>query len=943
MLFRISRNLLAVTVYAAFSAAVPCYGATDSITITEMSGAAQTNYPVQIGRPFVDGEISTCPRAVVAGVPVTTQANVLSRYADGSVKHAAIAFLVPSLAANSSVTVTFQNQVSCNTSPLSKGQMLAPEYNFDAQINLAAGDTQSFNARTVLNSWDGASSNYTGPVWAWTPGQVANTIVIADHLNGSYDMGWKDKAFTAITNDMQPGDASVTVADAKDISALQLPTVIQITEPYNTVEQMCVTSVSGNILNFGTGCSGKGPANGRGWNATVAAAHSWPMGIQAQGYPSPAWKDAPLGEKPFRPIVQATFWPTINKVRVRFIGEIANVNAMADQLYNVALATGQSNPVTCYSQNSVAQHAASRWTKECWIGGAPSQIKIDHNLPYLASTKIMWNYDSAGYPLPATDITEAYSKWMGYSDHASLMGVAALTPSGSMPGDTLQFGPTTWWNAQYLFTFDPRAEQVAKESAALAGSFPWHYRESVPNKTLNWGDSPGSAVGHIWSVVSRPTTSAVGSGSINGSNFGWRYTYTANNDRVRQVGNATHGVKGWEDDIGHLVDFNMPIYIVTADFYWLEEAWFEVSGQAHQPNGARQTLPGGRGPAGAGGNTDSFSYPGNDAYGGSRYAEWDIARRAMADWLTPDGVPEKTYIDRILKDDLAIWDGAFNLTSSPFHTDPVEAPNWQWGHDTLYSHWNGISPLGIFAWGWAASSCSGSDLQTTKMKDCESPWMLEYGDIAWGMATLLGYSDGEFLANIGKFPIGILTTPGYNPYLIAAYDVPTSADGSTWIQSWASTLSYYTPSLQTANTLTYDSNLYPRIAVAGVSFLQGISVPGAGTGAQAYSWLKTHELNADGFVLGTGGDYNDAGFGRVDPRWTLAPASLSVSTSYAPNACDLNSDGAVNQADVQLAVDQVIHMLPCSPAGIQRNGTCTVMDVQRIVNASAGASCVVKP
>jgi len=59
----------------------------------------------------------------------------------------------------------------------------------------------------------------------------------------------------------------------------------------------------------------------------------------------------------------------------------------------------------------------------------------------------------------------------------------------------------------------------------------------------------------------------------------------------------------------------------------------------------------------------------------------------------------------------------------------------------------------------------------------------------------------------------------------------------------------------------------------------------------------------------------------------------------ALNACDLNSDGTVNQADVDLAVNMSLGSSPCT-ANILGAGVCNVMVVQRIINASMGGACV---
>src|ERR1035441_197768 len=86
---------------AATLLAIPAF-ATNSLTITEKGGVTTTNYPVQFGRPFVAAEIGACPRPIINGTPATSwQADVKNRWTDGSAKYAIIAFLIPSLAANS--------------------------------------------------------------------------------------------------------------------------------------------------------------------------------------------------------------------------------------------------------------------------------------------------------------------------------------------------------------------------------------------------------------------------------------------------------------------------------------------------------------------------------------------------------------------------------------------------------------------------------------------------------------------------------------------------------------------------------------------------------------------------------------------------------------------------------------------------------------------------
>lgn len=71
----------------------------------------------------------------------------------------------------------------------------------------------------------------------------------------------------------------------------------------------------------------------------------------------------------------------------------------------------------------------------------------------------------------------------------------------------------------------------------------------------------------------------------------------------------------------------------------------------------------------------------------------------------------------------------------------------------------------------------------------------------------------------------------------------------------------------------------------------------------------------------------------------LDAALQSNSLPQSTLSCDLNSDGAVNVLDVQLATNQVLGYAACGSADLNGDGQCTVVDVQRTVSASLGASC----
>lgn len=72
------------------------------------------------------------------------------------------------------------------------------------------------------------------------------------------------------------------------------------------------------------------------------------------------------------------------------------------------------------------------------------------------------------------------------------------------------------------------------------------------------------------------------------------------------------------------------------------------------------------------------------------------------------------------------------------------------------------------------------------------------------------------------------------------------------------------------------------------------------------------------------------------------PASLAGGAflfQAVANACDLNSDGVVDNSDVTLAISMSLGLLPCT-ANILGPAVCNVVMVQRVINAATTGSCV---
>lgn len=72
---------------------------------------------------------------------------------------------------------------------------------------------------------------------------------------------------------------------------------------------------------------------------------------------------------------------------------------------------------------------------------------------------------------------------------------------------------------------------------------------------------------------------------------------------------------------------------------------------------------------------------------------------------------------------------------------------------------------------------------------------------------------------------------------------------------------------------------------------------------------------------------------------SVGTGNVTVTDRIQTVTCDLNGDGIINGADVAIAISQALGTVPCTNADLDQNGNCSVVDVQRVINASRGLGC----
>jgi hypothetical protein len=346
---------------------------------------------------------------------------------------------------------------------------------------------------------------------------------------------------------------------------------------------------------------------------------------------------------------------------------------------------------------------------------------------------------------------------------------------------------------------------------------------------------------------------------------------------------------------------------------------------------------------------------------------WGFRNRVEAEAISPDSSPEQSYYDLMIHDTLAAWEAEHEITGTAYQGNAM----WNWGHKFgnadaangcwlwCYSPVAGVNlgaPTAIHFWAPESTGLNGYPEKSSFAGASTSPWMVQYLIYALGRAKDLGYPSQALLAWIAPWIIDEVTDPGYNPYLVASYRQPTVQANGQYFTTWAAVKAAMctstadgcstNASAQTAQTFDQPVNPYGLCAFnangdgacsapyeAGMAIAQVADQP---NGSTAWNWIYSTAMNNSAL--------------NSNPKWAIIPRSVNTTVSGNPtnptnptspaSSCDLNSDGVVNNTDVQIAIGQALGTSACTTADLLQNGQCSVVDVQRVINASMGGACV---
>ena len=280
--------------------------------------------------------------------------------------------------------------------------------------------------------------------------------------------------------------------------------------------------------------------------------------------------------------------------------------APKNQVYDIDL---QINGRSVYAKSALLHYHQARWRKTFWSGVEP-QVHVMHDTAYLIASRSVPNYDqSVTMAEAALNGYQAGNNGAAVEPMATGMATRSMGETGARP----DIGLLPGWAAATVLSMDQRAKDAMLGTANLAGSWSAHYRDRVTGRPVSLLDHPYmTLLGNRGDTVNPATGQS-----------------EAFPDCVSDCGNPNSA------DSAHQPGFSYLPYLLTGDFYHLEELQFWTMYNLFQSNpGYRENIKGLF-------NRDQV-----------RGQAWSMRTLAEAAFITPDSDPLKSQFQQFLANNL---------------------------------------------------------------------------------------------------------------------------------------------------------------------------------------------------------------------------------------------------------------------------------------------------
>ena len=287
-----------------------------------------------------------------------------------------------------------------------------------------------------------------------------------------------------------------------------------------------------------------------------------------------------------------------------------------------------------------------------------------------------------------TALAALKTKWTGAITEPMNIGLAVAYMPATGGRDDIGMLPS--WAADYLLTMDERARTVTMGTADLAGSWSSHYRDKQTGQPISLLDYPYMTIYGNASDTRNPAT-------------GKLEAFPACPSKTACTTPYTH-------DSAHQAAFAYLPYLVTGDYYYLEELqfwamWNQFSSNPYYRQYSKGLL-----------QQEQV-----------RAQAWSLRTLAEAAYITPDNDRLKSHFVQILNNNL----------------------DW---YNATYTNNASANKLGIIVNGYALGYNHGRGM---------APWMDDFFTSAVGHTAELGFDKAvPLLQWKAQFPVARMTAPG---------------------------------------------------------------------------------------------------------------------------------------------------------------------------------------
>lgn len=338
---------------------------------------------------------------------------------------------------------------------------------------------------------------------------------------------------------------------------------------------------------------------------------------------------------------------------------------------------------TVYTKLALTHYHHARWRKVFWHGATP-QVHVKHNSAYLIGTKAVPNYDQS-LVFTETKLNSYKTAWSGTK--VEPMGIGIVNPNMPATGGRDELGILPAWSAMYVLSMDKRLKDVMLGTGDLAGSWSAHYRNKTTDRPISLMEFP------YMTIQGNPTD------TVN--------PVTKLKEAFPVCATTTACTTPYKHDTAHQASFAYLPYLVTGDYYYLEEMQFWAMYNAFVSNpGYRQNIKG-------------LMYRQQ-----VRGQAWAMRTLADAAFITPDADPLKSHFSYFLDNNL------------------------EW-YNANYTNNAAATTLGVLTHNGAVVYDNSTSV---------APWQDDFFTAAIGHTAELGYTKANpLLAWKARFPLSRMT------------------------------------------------------------------------------------------------------------------------------------------------------------------------------------------